>query len=249
MEFESTSEDFTISPQSAYDSMLSALRAFDQKFRTAKSQEDWMYFSEQDDFREFDPETTVACPRHSPLRTAIIFTLSFLLFGTAFVIASGINNKQSPRSTYSDTPPRATDSRPQPPLFFEPELPLPPNGEINIYTDGEGVAPFEIKSSYGNSYLVKLVNASTDQPVLTVFVRGGNTVNLDVPIGTYIVKYAAGEKWYGYTYFFGPTTSYSKADETFTFRYNGNQISGYTITLYKVQNGNLHTETISPNEF
>lgn len=251
MAFGSVSEDLTISPQSAYDSMLSALRAFDQKFRSAKSQQDWMYFFEQDDFREFDPDTTPLRPRRAPARTAAIFILSFALYGISFAIAAAVNGDQAPRSTYAYTPPRTTTYRPQPtpPPFFEPELPLPPNGEIHTYTSREGVAPFEIKSAYGGSYLVKLADASTGQPVVSVFVRGGNTVNLDVPLGTYVVKYAAGDKWYGYKHLFGPTTGYSKADETFTFRYNGNQVSGYTITLYKVRNGNLRTETISANEF
>jgi curved DNA-binding protein CbpA len=257
MAFGSTSEDLTISPETAYDSMLSALRAFDQKFRSANSQQDWMYFYEQDDFREFDPETTAARPRRALARTAAIFTACFVIYGISFAIAESVNGNQARRSTYTYNPPqtyvppRTTTYRPQPtpPPFLEPELPLPPNGETYNYTRREAVAPFEIKSSYGSSYLVKLADASTGQPVLTVFVRGGNTVNLDVPLGTYVVKYAAGDKWYGYNFLFGPATGYSKANETFTFRYNGNQVSGYTITLYKVRNGNLRTGTISANEF
>jgi hypothetical protein len=90
MAFGSAIEDLTISPQSAYDSMLSALRAFDQKSRSAKSKQDWVYFFEQDDFREFDPETTPARPRRAPGRTAAIFVISFALYGISFAIASAI---------------------------------------------------------------------------------------------------------------------------------------------------------------
>jgi len=74
-------------------------------------------------------------------------------------------------------------------------------------------------------------------------------VTIDVPLGTYEVRYAGGETWYGYTYLFGKDTAYSKADETFTFEVVGNQISGFTITLYQVVNGNLSTSRIRPNEF
>ena len=74
-------------------------------------------------------------------------------------------------------------------------------------------------------------------------------MEVEVPLGTYEVRYASGESWYGYEYLFGPGTSYSKADKTFTFKVVGNQISGFTITLYKVSHGNLHTSTISPTEF
>jgi hypothetical protein len=55
--------------------------------------------------------------------------------------------------------------------------------------------------------------------------------------------------WYGYDYLFGPETGYNKAESTFNFRSDGYQISGYTITLYQVAGGNLHTSRLSPAEF
>jgi hypothetical protein len=128
-------------------------------------------------------------------------------------------------------------------------MPLPPNGEIYPFSRREALAPLEIKTSYGESYYVKIADANTGIDVLAVFVRGGHTVNLKVPLGTYVVKYAAGDKWYGFDHLFGPSTGYNKTSETFTFRYNGSQISGYSITLYKVRNGNLQTRAISPNDF
>lgn len=60
---------------------------------------------------------------------------------------------------------------------------------------------------------------------MTIFVQGGSTLERKVPFGNYIVKYASGEKWYGYRHLFGPSTAYSKADETFNFHIaqTGNQ--------------------------
>jgi len=147
---------------------------------------------------------------------------------------------------------RATaPTRPVPsqPIFTAPEQPLPYNGKVIKFTQLETIAPFEIKSSTGSHYLVKLADAYSDSDVLTVFVHGGSTVQIDVPLGTYIVKYAAGTKWYGYKHLFGPETSYSKADETFRFERNGYQVTGYTITLYTVLHGNLQTSTIRPEDF
>jgi hypothetical protein len=63
------------------------------------------------------------------------------------------------------------------------------------------------------------------------------------------VRYAGGTKWYGDDYLFGPETTYSKADEVFTFEKVGNSVSGFSITLYKVVNGNLSTSSIEPTEF
>lgn len=141
---------------------------------------------------------------------------------------------------------------PSPPVrraFSEPEQPLPNPGRIQWYSAGDPVAPLEIKSPAGSHYLVKLSGYYSGKDVLSVFVHGGRTVALDVPLGTYSIKYASGERWYGPEHLFGPDTVYSKAESSFEFRRVGDQISGYTLTLHKVLHGNLHTSTISPEEF
>lgn len=138
------------------------------------------------------------------------------------------------------------ESRPSPSY---PEVALPYSGSSKIYSNGERVAPLKIQTAQGANYLVKLVSLYSQQPVMTVFVQGGNTVSTEVPLGTYEIKYASGVKWYGYEHLFGPDTGYSKAESLFTFKDTGNQISGYTITLYRVSNGNLRTSTINPEQF
>jgi len=126
---------------------------------------------------------------------------------------------------------------------------LPQSGDVRLFTNDECIAPFEIRAGQGSHYLVKLVRAYNDTSVLTVFVRSGTTVNIDVPLGNYEVRYAAGNTWYGYDSLFGPETSYNKANETFNFEIEGNQVSGFTITLYTVANGNLSMKKINPQDF
>lgn len=135
------------------------------------------------------------------------------------------------------------------PTSTGPELVPPASGEVQLYTTMNGVAPLQIRSSSGSNYLVKLADATTGQPVLSVFVRGGQTEEIDVPLGTYVVKYASGDRWYGYTHLFGPDTQCSKADRAFTFSFDGAHYSGYTVTLYKVGDGNLSTSRISADDF
>jgi hypothetical protein len=150
-----------------------------------------------------------------------------------------------------------TPSQPQlapqqaPPLFNEPPQPLPQSGEVYTYpySHAVAVAPFEIESSLGTNYLVKLADASTGVPVQTIFVRGGTKVSVKVPLGTFYVKYAAGGSWYGYQHLFGPMTAYSKANELFTFKEDFTGYTGYTITLHKVYNGNLKTQQIDQKDF
>lgn len=166
------------------------------------------------------------------------------------IIAVGVWQANQPSRTYS-SPVRPVTSSPPAyrTTFTEPQLPLPLNGEIQAFTTRQAIAPFEIKSSYGGHYLVKLVDSYTKNPIMTVFVHGGMTANVDVPLGTYEVRYASGELWYGYEHLFGPDTAYSKADQSFYFRNDGSQVSGYTITLYKVRNGNLQTSKIRKEQF
>jgi len=130
------------------------------------------------------------------------------------------------------------------------EAPIPSNGAIQVFSNESQIAPLKIVTTQGANYLVKLVSVYSQKPVMTVFIRGGNTVTTKVPLGSYTIKYASGDdQWYGYTRLFGKQTQYSKADTTFTFENTGYQISGYTISLYRVSNGNLSTSSINPSDF
>lgn len=126
---------------------------------------------------------------------------------------------------------------------------LPSSGEVRRFTREEAIAPFEINTSGDRHYLVKLVDAIYGNDIMTIFVRGGRRVEVDVPIGNYEMKYASGSTWYGYTHLFGPETIYSKAETVFKFFIIGNQLSGNTVTLYPVPRGNLQTSSIDAEEF
>lgn len=149
---------------------------------------------------------------------------------------------------FSDEKPRSIPQK-QIPEFSQPEVAFPYSGQIQSFSNKERIAPFEINTDFGTHYFVKLVDAYSDKDILTVFVRGGDKVQIDVPLGKFKLKYASGEKWYGYKYRFGPYTSYSKSNDIFDFKVVGNQVSGYTVTLYRVQDGNLRTYNIDASEF
>ena len=154
----------------------------------------------------------------------------------------------SRKSVKTSPPPLVINTQLPPPPVLTEQI-LPPHGEVTWYRKGDPIAPLEIRSSKGSHYVVKLSDYYSGRAVLSVFVHGGRTVNLDVPLGTYHIKYASGEHWYGPDFLFGPDTAYSKADSSFDFHVTGNQISGYTVTLYTVVNGNLQTSKISASEF
>ena len=137
-----------------------------------------------------------------------------------------------------------------PTAFTAPEQSLPANGHVRPPVSASETAPFRILTTGNDThYFLKLEESGSGRSALTVFVRAGQQVDMRVPFGTYVVKYASGQKWYGYKHLFGPNTAYNKADSTFAFRREGNQIKGFSITLYAVEGGNLTTLPIKPNDF
>ena len=74
-------------------------------------------------------------------------------------------------------------------------------------------------------------------------------LEVNLPVGSYTIKYASGQDWYGPEYLFGKDTSYSKADQVFSFQFDGYQYNGYTVELIKQVNGNLQTNSIGQDQF
>ena len=136
------------------------------------------------------------------------------------------------------------------PAFSQPPQQLPQTGD-NTASFINGAAPLTIKTSPsgGYHYFVKIVNATNHQELGSYFIRSGEILQVQVPVGTYEIKYSSGKQWYGIDYLFGPETKYNKADSLFSFNFDGYQYSGYTIELIMQQNGNLRTSGIQPSQW
>lgn len=129
--------------------------------------------------------------------------------------------------------------------------PYPPTGTpIYSYCDpSERIAPLTIKPSSNSAYYIKLVSVDNPTYYLTFFIRPGETTECLVPLGNFELRYASGSSWYGADYLFGTETSYAKADNIFSFTFDGSYYNGYTVTLYPIENGNMETTPIQPNAF
>jgi hypothetical protein len=128
-------------------------------------------------------------------------------------------------------------------------VPVKP-GVLVRNTKAEAIAPFQIKTSSGEDYYVKLVDQATGKTVVGIFVKGGQTLKVKVPVGTYKMRYASGQVWQGLEKLFGDqTTSYSASNEIFDFSIVGDQISGYTVELIQQVNGNLESHEIDAKQF
>lgn len=127
---------------------------------------------------------------------------------------------------------------------------LPVNGAVKMYVTDEAIAPLKIVTrERGYHYFVKIVDWYTNGLICTVFIRSGQSVSLDLPFGSYKLKYAAGSQWYGTKFLFGPETAYSVADKRFDFEARGDNVSGYTVELFLQPHGNLRTNRIAAEEF
>lgn len=165
------------------------------------------------------------------------------------IFASGSNYSSSPSYQPQTSPYNPISSHPKTPIFDHPIIPIQ-QGLVTDYEGRERIAPFQITTPpSNNNFFIKLVDYTTNKPVLTFFVKAGNMFDIDVPLGSFKLKYAAGENWYGEKYLFGPDTHYSEAQTVLDFSQRGNQVSGHTVELIMQAHGNLHTITISPDKF
>jgi hypothetical protein len=178
--------------------------------------------------------------------------LSVAICAALFILAVGMNKIYAQKRLYSEvvktSSPPASELDKAVPLTRS-ERPLPESGETRLVAPLNPVAPLQIKAAFGTHYLVKLVDLKTRQLILTVFIRGGDSIEIKVPLGLYALRYASGSTWYGYDELFGTDTSYYQLEQPFDFTENNNQISGYVVVLYEHFQGNMKAAPIESKAF
>jgi curved DNA-binding protein CbpA len=171
----------------------------------------------------------------------------FLILWIFVMVNAALNPETSRKQASVEN--RPSIKAPQP-LFAQPVQPLPANGTINKYYSNEAVAPLRIVTrESSHHYFVKIVDWYSGNLVLTVFINSGQSISIDLPLGSYKLKYATGRQWYGTTFLFGPETSYNIADKKFDFEIRGDHVSGYTVELVLQRHGNLRTNKILAEQF
>ena len=133
-------------------------------------------------------------------------------------------------------------------------LKRPPTGVYRNYDlSSDLVAPLEIQTAAGANYFIKLEDSVTHKPIQTFFIRGGQTMESNVPLGQFVLKYATGSSWCGEDDLFGNETQFNKADAVLRFDRqefdDGYTMIGNTIELILQVNGNLKTSRIAREAF
>jgi hypothetical protein len=117
------------------------------------------------------------------------------------------------------------------------------------FTGQMPLAPLRIITPSGGGYFLKLVDPKNDATRMTIYVRGGIVSDVDVPLGSYRIRYAHGATWCGDRTYFGPDTLYLSTENLFTFDQRVDEVSGYTLELLPRRDGNLPTQPIPPYQF
>lgn len=244
-------EEVEIRSKAAAETLLDTLRQLDQRMRTAAAQQQWGYFTSNDDFRNA-PRKSDGVPWLTKERLAA-YGAALFLGVVLFAVANDVNSSRPPLTgapTQARNDVSGRSSSPPPTRFAEPPRPLPSNGALRRFHSGEGLAPLEIRTrGSSHHYYVKVEDYYTGVLLATVFVQGGRSVELLMPLGTARLKYATGATWYGLNHLFGPDTRYTEAERALVFSDEGYQYSGYTVELFSQPNGNLSTTPIAPNQF
>jgi tetratricopeptide (TPR) repeat protein len=141
----------------------------------------------------------------------------------------------------------------------ESALPTPQTGPIERGGPRNRIAPFSVEGTAGTNYLIKLVNVADAKDQISVFVRGGETYSTKMPLGTYRLRAASGDTWYGKDDLFGPGTQFFQLkaktgvatgdSSLLRFYQEGRKIMGTKLSFKPVVFGNLEQETISREEF
>jgi len=124
-------------------------------------------------------------------------------------------------------------------------LPLPENGAVWVYSGAPRTSPLTLSTGAGANYFVKFEDETSHAPIIAFFIYGKSTIEADVPVGTYVMKYAIGKDWCGINDLFGPDTYANRAPKALTFTID----SGHTIELARRRGGNLPVDEIKRHDF
>ena len=133
----------------------------------------------------------------------------------------------------------------------------PKSGSVLYNNLGSGEGKLTVVFPEGDAgdkdYCIKVQSDSNESKYKTFYIRAGESATINVPDGTYVIKYAIGSTWYGTDAFFGTETVYACAGDTLDFSTSSDSRYVYydtwTLTVGNVQDGNLQIALIGADEY
>ena len=94
-------------------------------------------------------------------------------------------------------------------------------------------------------WVVKVFDATNSNLVCWFFIQQGQSAETPIPAGTYRLKLACGQRWYGEKHLFGPRASYSAIANKIIIPHRAD----YQIDLHRSAGGSLEEEAIRSQDF
>lgn len=138
-------------------------------------------------------------------------------------------------------------------FLVSPDDVFPVDGTVMNYTSKDCVAPLEISTpETGAKYyyiVLSTINILGEDPkyerAIAIFMRGGKTVEVNVPLGMYFFNTASGDTWLGQDALFGADGNYTKSMKILTFsEEEDGYYSGHSINLHATIFGNMESTDV-----
>lgn len=192
--------------------------------------------------------------------------ISSVLSHATSPVKDPITLSNEPETTSAPTPAPTPKPTPTPSPTLNPVIIR--NGKILLEPSSERLAPLTVKASEDVNYYILLnpINPPSNSSLSSIekrlarmrfmegarmafYVSAGKSAEVLVPLGDFEIYYATGQTWYGPKEKFGSDTQFYKCDDTFDFYEDDDGYVGWTLTLYKVSNGNMDTTSIDESDF
>ncbi len=100
-----------------------------------------------------------------------------------------------------------------------------------------------------NHAFVKLLDYNSKKVIITAFIRSGDMIEIPVPSGTYRIRIAEGDQWYGQKDMFGSKTisEMTEKDSDTATKFEFKELSGYELGFY-CSSGNLKSKPITDTD-
>lgn len=106
---------------------------------------------------------------------------------------------------------------------------------LSIRTSGTGgyyfvIDPVEFPVTEDGEFYKTRAQLQANNYSIRLYVRGGSTAEISLPLGEYAIYYAHGSDWYGEEALFGQETAYYQFDGTFLFKETSKGYSRWSLS-------------------
>ena len=132
--------------------------------------------------------------------------------------------------------------------------PFPPEGaEMRALPRTAAInGPFVIvgpRSGMERHYAIWVQDWYTGTLVSTFYLRSGEVIEAELPLGTYRLAFAVGQGWQGHKLLFGATTTITRAEHPFVIALANRVVVGFRLILDDVAGGDIVRHPAAHDEF